>query len=222
MLEFLRSKVSERKLRLFVILDFLRGKVSDRKLRLFVIAHVRRVWGDYKSSATHEAWRAIEVAERYADKVASYKELQAAHHAVLVTPESDDLSIHFLNTSAGAATSAKVGKAFADATASDYAARITPHASPIIDADRAERCRLVRDIFGNPFRPVTVAASSRSGPVLNLAKAIYANRAFDRLPELANVLEQAGCANQEILDHCRQPGPHVRGCWVVDLVLGKQ
>ncbi len=54
-----------------------------------------------------------------------------------------------------------------------------------------------------------------------LARSIYDDRAFDRLPVLADALEDAGCTDAAILDHCRGPGPHVRGCWVVDLILGK-
>jgi len=57
--------------------------------------------------------------------------------------------------------------------------------------------------------------------VVSLAEGIYAERAFDRLPILADALQDAGCENTDVLDHCRGPGPHVRGCWVVDLVLGK-
>jgi hypothetical protein len=58
--------------------------------------------------------------------------------------------------------------------------------------------------------------------VARLARGIYDDRAFDRLPILADALEDAGCHDTAILDHCRQPGPHVRGCWVVDLLLGKE
>jgi hypothetical protein len=57
--------------------------------------------------------------------------------------------------------------------------------------------------------------------VTALAEAIYADRAFDRMPVLADALEEAGCSDDQILSHCRGEGPHVRGCWVVDLVLGK-
>lgn len=58
--------------------------------------------------------------------------------------------------------------------------------------------------------------------VKTLAQAIYDDRTFDRMPELADALAEAGCTNQDLLRHCRGPGPHVRGCWVVDLVLGKE
>jgi hypothetical protein len=82
--------------------------------------------------------------------------------------------------------------------------------------------KLVRDIFGNPFRPVTVDSAWLSPTVVSLATRIYDDRAFDRLPILADALEDAGCTNADILNHCRQPGEHVRGCWAVDLVLGKE
>lgn len=84
------------------------------------------------------------------------------------------------------------------------------------------QCQLLRDIFGNPFRPVMVSPVWQMANVLALAQAIYEDRAFDRMPILADALEDAGCTNQEVLGHCRGPGPHVRGCWVLDLLLGKE
>jgi hypothetical protein len=81
---------------------------------------------------------------------------------------------------------------------------------------------MVREIFGNPFSPIHFNPSWRRQHVLTLAEKIYDERAFDRLPILADALEQAGCENQEVLNHCRESGPHVRGCWVVDAVLGKE
>ncbi|MEO2092077.1 MAG: hypothetical protein ABGY75_21700, partial [Gemmataceae bacterium] len=77
---------------------------------------------------------------------------------------------------------------------------------------------LLRCIFGNPFQPVAFADSWRSETVVALAAGIYAERAFDRLPILADALEEAGCDHPDVLAHCRGPGPHARGCWVVDLV----
>jgi hypothetical protein len=84
-----------------------------------------------------------------------------------------------------------------------------------------EQCAVFREIIGNPFRRVTLDPSWRTSTVLALAESIYADRAFDRLPILADALQDAGCENADLLDHCRGPGPHVRGCWAVDLVLGK-
>ena len=84
-----------------------------------------------------------------------------------------------------------------------------------------EFASLIHDVMGNPFRPITLDPVWRTSTVLTLADGIYADRAFDRLPILADALQDAGCENADVLEHCRGPGPHVRGCWVVDLVLGK-
>jgi hypothetical protein len=88
-------------------------------------------------------------------------------------------------------------------------------------AEFARQVTLLRDIFGNPFRPITIEAAWQTANVVALAQAIYDERAFDRMPILGDALEDAGCTNANMLMHCRQPGEHVRGCWVVDLVLGK-
>src|SRR5262249_40412108 len=92
-------------------------------------------------------------------------------------------------------------------------------------AEEEHHCSLFRDIFGNPFRPLPSLdrlQSARNGRIItDLAKAIYEERTFDRLPILADALEAAGCVDGEILSHCRQPGPHVRGCWVLDFLLGR-
>jgi hypothetical protein len=92
-------------------------------------------------------------------------------------------------------------------------------------ADQPEYAQIglpeLRDIFGNPFRPVTFDPRWLTATVVALATGIYAERAFDRMPILADALEEAGCDHADILAHCRGDGPHVRGCWVVDLVLGK-
>lgn len=118
---------------------------------------------------------------------------------------------------------------------------------------RAEKAAILRDIFGNPFRKVTFWKSRISNTLLDfpindcflrwndrlvprLAQGIYDERAFDRMPILADALEEAGCTNEDILMHCRglefvddrtwatEPlrGQHVRGCWVIDLLLGKE
>lgn len=83
---------------------------------------------------------------------------------------------------------------------------------------------LFRDIFGNPFRPVNIDPAWlawNNGTVVKLAQAIYDERAFNRMPILAEALEEAGCTDAGILEHCRSGGGHARGCWVVDLLLGR-
>ncbi|MBL8793030.1 MAG: hypothetical protein JNM56_03935 [Planctomycetia bacterium] len=84
------------------------------------------------------------------------------------------------------------------------------------------QCNLIRDLFGNPFRPVSVHPAWLTSTVTSLAQGIYDERTFDCLPILADALEDAGCDNADILNHCRQPGEHVRGCWVLDLLLAKE
>lgn len=85
-----------------------------------------------------------------------------------------------------------------------------------------EQSRLVRDVFCNPFRPVFVDPRWLTKNVLILARTVYEDSSFDKLPLLADALEEAGCSNADLLAHCRAPGPHVRGCWAVDLMLGKK
>lgn len=87
--------------------------------------------------------------------------------------------------------------------------------------DSPIQAAILRDIAGNPFHPVALEPAWQTGNAVGLAQSIYQQRAFDRLPILADAVEEAGCTNPAVLDHCRAPGHHVRGCWVVDLVLGK-
>jgi hypothetical protein len=81
---------------------------------------------------------------------------------------------------------------------------------------------LIRDIFGNPFRPVTFAPDWRTSTAVAIAKGMYESRDFSAMPILADALQDAGCDSDDILNHCRDESQvHVRGCWVCDLVLGK-
>jgi len=85
----------------------------------------------------------------------------------------------------------------------------------------AEQLAAIRDIFGNPFRSVVFDPACLTDTVIDLAQGLYADRAFDHLPILANALEEAGCDDADILAHCRRSGPHYQGCWVVDSLVGK-
>jgi hypothetical protein len=107
-------------------------------------------------------------------------------------------------------------------------------------AERAAQAAVLRDVFGNPFRPAAFDPAWRTAPAVSLARVMYASHEFGGMPDLADALQDAGCEDERILSHCRyaspqpvgQGGPagsgharrtpaHVRGCWVVDLVLGK-
>jgi hypothetical protein len=90
------------------------------------------------------------------------------------------------------------------------------------DVVNAAFADVLRCLFGNPFSPVPLNPAWLTSPVVDLARTMYDNRDFNALPILADALEDAGCDNAEMLAHCRGAGPHLRGCWVVDLVLGKE
>jgi hypothetical protein len=92
--------------------------------------------------------------------------------------------------------------------------------------DQRERLRqmaaIMRDVVGNPFRPTAIQAGWLPPTVVALARQIYDSRDFSAMPVLADALEDAGCDNEDVLQHCRGPGPHYLGCWLVDLVLAKE
>ena len=100
--------------------------------------------------------------------------------------------------------------------------RVNGSATSARGAERKTQSHLLRCVIGNPFRPVTFFPEWRTSTVLALTAQMYAERDFGALPILADALQDAGCDSADILNHCRNSGPHVRGCWVVDLVLGKE
>jgi hypothetical protein len=107
------------------------------------------------------------------------------------------------------------------ASAAEQAATAATILGRVEEDERRIQCDLLRDIFINPFHAVAFDTFWQTPQVVALADSIYGGRAFDQLLRLAEALEEAGCTNADILAHCRAPGPHVRGCWVVDLLLGK-
>jgi hypothetical protein len=82
--------------------------------------------------------------------------------------------------------------------------------------------RLIHEVIGNPFRPIAFSSLWRTDTAVLLARQMYASRDFSAMPILADALQDVGCDNGGILNHCRSGGVHVRGCWVVDLILGKE
>lgn len=86
----------------------------------------------------------------------------------------------------------------------------------------ARQAGFLRDLFGNPFRPVAFNSDWRTDTVVALARQVYGAYEFGAMPILADALQDAGCDSDDILNHCRSDGPHVRGCWVCDLVLVKE
>jgi len=85
-----------------------------------------------------------------------------------------------------------------------------------------ENLPALRCIVGNPFQPVAFDSRWRTEHTVGLAAKMYEDRDFAAMPILADALEEASCDNEAVLSHCREPGPHARGCWVVDGVLSKR
>jgi hypothetical protein len=210
------------------------GRASNRKLRLFACACCRRIWVALPSEASR---RAVEASESYADRqVKSGVRRQAEQEARSASSQTSGSKEPWKMYAGYAALHAAAKSAWEAAFSVAQEAKCAamwyeePHSERGV-GERQERaaasegriqCDLLRDIFGPlPFRPVSVAPSWQTARVFEACQAMYAERAFDRMPELADALEEAGCDNREILHHCRSAGEHVRGCWVVDLVLGK-
>jgi hypothetical protein len=203
------------------MLGFLTDKASERKLRLFAVACYRRV----AHLAGDPEGRAVEVAEQAVEGMASKEELATAHEELARSDEQmwgqwsyvPPPKEYFAYSAASSATLADALRA-AEGTFR-YAAEATG------DGELQPQAALLRDVFGNPFRPVSVNPSLfawNNHTISKLAQAIYDERAFDRLPILADALEDAGCSEPAILNHCRSGGEHVRGCWTLDLLLGKE
>jgi hypothetical protein len=213
-----------------------RRKAGRRKLRLFGCACARQLWPQMTDPRSRHA---VEVAERLADGQASAHEVEHAsadagaaeteitfrrlvggRECQETVPGGEWLEDDERMAALGACRvlSSHVGQ-FA------YAGRVVTYgeASPEYPVFRI-RCSwqaaALRCVFGNPFRPVVVEPAWRTREALALAASIYEERAYDCLPILADALEEAGCTDADVLGHCRQPGEHVRGCWVVDLIRG--
>jgi hypothetical protein len=210
------------------MLKFLREKGSDRKLRLFACACCRRIWHLLRDELSRKA---IEVAERFAEGATTEEELTQAENDAndvwnkLTWAEVDgtDAETDASDAACGAACYAEGAIGAAESASHSAADALSYEGKQAVEQE--SQCRLLRDLFGSPFRPVVVDPSWltwNDGTVVKLAEAIYNGRAFDRLPILADALEEAGCQDAEILTHCRQQGNHVRGCWLIDLLTNKE
>ena len=209
------------------MLELLRGKASDRKFRLFAVACCRSVWDHLSVRLTRPA---AELAERYADQLAEAGDLAQMRSFIENNLDlyGDEPVYDPGYWACGESITDDVRGAVkyaASATHSTLELSGTDHDEEMsrrLAAEATSQAILVRDIFGNPFHPVTLDADWLTSTVVALARGIYDDRAFDRLPILADALQDAGCEHADILAHCRDTTlPHVRGCWVVDLVLGK-
>lgn len=198
------------------LLDSLVSAAKRPKDGLFGCACCRRIWHHLQAEISR---RAVETAELFVDGLATARQL-----AVLRKNKGA-----FPNPQAGwqctLSNGNDAGKLACREASGWMGAQESSHGIDAfyagIRAEQVHQAALFRCIVSNPFRPLTLDSSWLTSSVLDLATGIYEDRAFDRMPILADALMDAGCANDDILQHCRTGGPHVRGCWVVDLLLGK-
>src|SRR5262249_23900777 len=212
------------------MLDLLRqrGWGSSRKLRLFAAACARRLW-PMLAHETHA--QVVELAERVADGEATFKQLRGARAQAIRRPDVWETEYDQEEICPGRAVFALAEKSPHDAAyeAAYHSRNVSRRIRcDLLDDDLFEKvaeAKLLNEVFGNPFRSVTIDPlwlAWQDGTAAKMARAIYDGRDFGRTPILADALEDAGCADDVLLSHLRSAGPHVRGCWVIDLILGKQ
>jgi hypothetical protein len=238
MLEFLGGKASDRKLRLFVVAccrrirhldldEYSHGLIGVAERLADGLATDEVLSTAIQSRPRHriKGVHIIDIALAYLPGTPRYDTCAGASSAAIVLTNSVvDLAAWGL-LAAGDALGIDVATRNAIYMGSPDVPdpRIREAISATFTREHVAHANLLRDLFGPlPFHPVSlVDLAWLTPPVANLARAVYDERAFDRLPILADALEDAGCHDAGILAHCRGPGPHVRGCWVVDLLLGK-
>jgi hypothetical protein len=219
------------------MLEFLQGRASDRKLRLFAVACCRRIWHLITDERSR---RAIEVSERLADGLEGREQLVRARGQAREAKGSLFMRYYLVPAHASSWRAAGAAQDATRDTGSSSAANCVVETSRAVNvqdtnycdpAELQEQAVLIRCIFGNRFRPVALDPAWlawHGGATVRLARAVYEERELPsghldaaRLAVLADMLEEAGCSDPQLLGHLRGPGPHVRGCWAVDLVLGK-
>jgi hypothetical protein len=213
----------------------MRRQTKQRKQRLFSAACCRRIWALISDPASRAS---VEVAERFADGLVTGEELRAAEGVVVsawLKAAADDAlfaCVHACRaTDDGLGVSTTTISAVFEQQRREAGLPAEPleaHRRGACPAEGREQCRLTRCIFGNPFRRVRFAPTSRTPLVASLGTPAYEERDLPsghldpgRLAVLSDALEEAGCTDADLLSHLRSPGPHVRGCWALDLVLGK-
>jgi hypothetical protein len=191
---------------------WLGAQATDRKLRLVLCAAVRAASAECGSTLL---LRTVETVERFADGAATPRQLNGADYDV-----TDYLHDPRYRGSlpANAALLAAATRPPQTLSATSIGLNLRD-LQRLPEGERARLAHFVKDIVANPFRVVACDPGWRTTAVTGVARGAYDGRAFDRLPILADALQEAGCADETILGHCRGGGPHARGCWVVDLIL---
>jgi hypothetical protein len=192
------------------MLEFLRGKASDRKLRLFACECYRHAYpqpDEYKQAA-------LEAIELHLEGRLSRKKARAS----TIHPLDHFFPLFHDHVNTDSFRSMVLILAGANG-------RYDPDNLIRFREERGSQCEVLRDIFGSlPFYTVFLDPAWltwQGGLVVSMAKTMYDSRDFTDMPILADALEDAGCSDPDILGHCRSGDEHVRGCWVIDLLLGK-
>jgi hypothetical protein len=203
-----------------------RRRGTDRKWRLFAVACCRRIEHLLQDKRLR---RAIDVAEEHADGTVADAALIKANKAAEEVYDEIDARRKSKSRDSLRCTAAAVTWCCAlpyknrVVEVSCHAAFQVRHAIGKANSDIYEQAWLLQDVFGGKKPTVKLDPTWLTSTVVALARGIYAERAFERMPILADALQEAGCANKRILEHCRDAKqPHVRGCWVIDLILGKK
>lgn len=212
------------------MLAFLRGKTSDRKLRLFAVRCCQSACSLLQSRIYRDA---IEVSEQFADGLASDDRLRKARsqvresaertfRRVRASPWSRAVQIHFARMMVVSVCARNIAEVLQAVDEVCVTANSSESYETKRKLERQQQAALLRDVVQYPQSSVILDSTWLTSDVLALAEGIYQEKAFDRMPILADALQDAGCDNEDVLNHCRQPGEHVRGCWVVDLLTGRK
>jgi hypothetical protein len=197
------------------MLHHLRDSASDRKLRLFACACCRRVWHLLTDPRSQQA---VTLSEAFADGQADRVSLRTACQRAFEAVTRGRLA----SSAEGAAQACAEEYLAYPAMAAGILRRLAPDEGEAFPG-------MLRCVFGNPFRAVSLDPTWRTRSVAALAQTAYEERALPtgaldavRLAILGDALEEAGCFDAAILDHLRSPSWHVRGCWAMDLLLGRR
>lgn len=190
------------------MLEYLRDKASERKLRLTLCGWSRLNW----KWLSQQSQSAVELAESFADGLVSDEDRRSADVELWRAEQGRHKTVRNWFTRLTLEGSIDLWEAAYGSSSNN-------------PKMKNRQVAILRDIVGNPFHPVFIDPSWMAwndGTVVRMAQSIYYERHLDLLPIVADALEESGCADQDILTHCRGTDLHVRGCWVLDLILGKK
>ena len=212
------------------MLAFLKNNTSDRKLRLFEVACCRLVW----HLLPDRCHRLVGAVEKYADRetrprdlVALFKDYNTGQVATSPVPGSTQAVEAVGHLGWRWRWRMDFIKNEKQVTVHRVARSVSESLAKSMPWQKARQLEghLLHELFGpSPYRPIALNPAWltwHNGLIVSMARQMYDSRDFSDIPILADALEEAGCSNQDILGHCRSGGEHVRGCWVVDLLLGK-